>query len=316
MTFDPWKRVAVDEWEHKFDETLGSDGASWLVDPDGKYWLHKDSRIQPDGHVDGEDWAEVSTTVISELVGIPCAPTRLCTLHGKNGSLSLRINDPQVHDFREGGLLLEDYGVHVDNMQRDVPRPGYRTVKQGHSLETIRTALREVGPPESQLVPSNLSSFDVFAGYLCLDAFVANRDRHEQNWAVLEPTLGDGPTQLAPSFDHGSALAYNLQPDACQNLVTNSADLERWLERGTAHRIQHTKPPGPIALLEVATQGLRLSSSEARRHWIDVFCDIDFASVQSALAPGALIMSERAHMLILKILETNRRRFRDAVINI
>ena len=30
-----------------------------------------------------------------------------------------------------------------------------------------------------------LTAPEVFAGYLVLDAWVANQDRHDQNWAVL-----------------------------------------------------------------------------------------------------------------------------------
>jgi hypothetical protein len=48
---------------------------------------------------------------------------------------------------------------------------------------------------------------DVFAGYVMLDAWIANQDRHHENWGAL----WDGSTlRLAPTFDHGAALARNL----------------------------------------------------------------------------------------------------------
>lgn len=35
-----------------------------------------------------------------------------------------------------------------------------------------------------------MTGFDVFVGYLLLDALVAKRDRHEQDWAVLRAWAG------------------------------------------------------------------------------------------------------------------------------
>jgi hypothetical protein len=48
---------------------------------------------------------------------------------------------------------------------------------------------------------------EVFAGYLLLDAWVANQDRHHQNWGAIRD--GD-QLLLAPTYDHGSLLARNL----------------------------------------------------------------------------------------------------------
>jgi hypothetical protein len=45
-----------------------------------------------------------------------------------------------------------------------------------------------------------MSAYDVFCGYLVLDALVANSDRHDHNWAVfLPPTLQDERPALAAS---------------------------------------------------------------------------------------------------------------------
>lgn len=53
-------------------------------------------------------------------------------------------------------------------------------------------------------MPSGLSSaLDVFAGYVLLDAWIANQDRHHENWGALR--MGTA-LYLAPSFDHGAAL--------------------------------------------------------------------------------------------------------------
>ena len=57
-------------------------------------------------------------------------------------------------------------------------------------------------------VPAGIeSALDYFVGYVMLDAWIANPDRHHENWAAI----WDGSAmRLAPTFDHGAALARNL----------------------------------------------------------------------------------------------------------
>jgi len=51
------------------------------------------------------------------------------------------------------------------------------------------------------------SAAGIFAGYLMLDAWIGNQDRHHENWAAV----WDGERlNLAPTFDHGASLARNL----------------------------------------------------------------------------------------------------------
>lgn len=57
--------------------------------------------------------------------------------------------------------------------------------REGHTLTNIQRALRDLNPPPDQEELKHLAAYDVFCGYLVLDALVANRDRHDHNWAVL-----------------------------------------------------------------------------------------------------------------------------------
>ena len=53
-------------------------------------------------------------------------------------------------------------------------------------------------------------ALDVFVGYIMLDAWIANQDRHHENWGAL----WDGQHRwLAPTFDHGASMARNLSDD-------------------------------------------------------------------------------------------------------
>jgi len=290
--------------------------------------LHKFVRVH-DAHVDGEDWAEVATTEIGNRLGIPCTPSRLCVRVAerkddlRNGSLSLRIHNPDAHDFREGGLFLADQDIVVVDDVSDWPKPGQRTLKRNHTLADIRTALSEVDPPRGFAGPPGLEAFDVFAGYLCLDALVANRDRHEQNWAVLEPAVGDGPFELAPSFDHGSALGYNLLPGQRTQMAEHRDQLARWAARGTAHRLQHTKPPPlKVTLVDAAVDALIMCTERGRRHWQQVFIEgCEGQDLVEVLEPGIGAIAEAsfeglsdpAATFLSSLLEINLRRLRDAI---
>jgi len=52
----------------------------------------------------------------------------------------------------------------------------------------------------------SFSAAEVFCGYLVLDAWIGNTDRHHENWAVI----ARGQERiLAPTYDHASSLGRN-----------------------------------------------------------------------------------------------------------
>ena len=61
-------------------------------------------------------------------------------------------------------------------------------------------------------LPGIESAVDVFGGYLLLDAWIGNTDRHHENWALLVES-GQGSRHLAPTFDHASSLGAHLPDD-------------------------------------------------------------------------------------------------------
>ena len=79
----------------------------------------------------------------------------------------------------------------------------------------------------------------MFAGFLVFDAWIANTDRHAENWAVLT-CKRNGRRTLAASFDHGSALASGSQDEQLETadveqFVTNR---DRGWERCTLSRLE------------------------------------------------------------------------------
>ena len=54
------------------------------------------------------------------------------------------------------------------------------------------------------------TAVEVFAGYLMLDAWIANQDRHHENWGLVIVFESEKPKiHLAPTFDHASSLGRN-----------------------------------------------------------------------------------------------------------
>lgn len=137
--------------------------------------------------------------------------------------------------------------------------------RQGHTVANIKTVLDVVDPPDDAVVPVGMTGFDVFAGYLLLDALVANQDRHEENWAVLRPLPGGGPMRLSGSYDHGSSLGFNLQDE--RRLLIMKQGVRTWANKGRAQRFERVSD-GRLSLVQLAGKALSLTAVTTRQHWI------------------------------------------------
>ncbi|GAA1262101.1 hypothetical protein [Oryzihumus leptocrescens] len=316
MTDQAWERRDVTQWPIREIEQAGSHASHWLQEPEtGQRWLHKDTLIPANGVEQGEDWSEVVSTQVAILLGVPCASTRLCVRNGRRGSISRSVR-PSGHDLNEGRVLLEraqapGYFAHEEGSPGiDPERPD--TKRPGHNLINIRDALHNVDAPPGFNGPETCGAFEVFAGYLLLDALIANRDRHEHNWAVLTPQLTTSPERLSPTYDHASSLGYNLSDIKRKDLLARPSRLRGWAEKGTAWRFEHTeKPP---SLVQLAAQALLLCSREGANWWHGRLQTLDLTPVLGALRERAIPgMSEPASRFAHDLLVLNLGRLRDAV---
>ena len=144
--------------------------------------------------------------------------------------------------------------------------PEYPTQMAGtvpqYTLERVVRALEAAdvqAPATAQAVHSAAS---VFAGYLVLDAWVANQDRHHGNWAVLEDQLGGQPPTLAPSFDHGSSLGFQLR-DAHRDRLVRDGDAERWARKGVCRPMA-----GRPNLVKLAHDAVKAAGAAAQS-WLE-----------------------------------------------
>ena len=90
---------------------------------------------------------------------------------------------------------------------------------------------------------------DQFIEMLIFDAIVGNRDRHQQNWAIIReikvmkerisfsqflkrkeaPKFFDIVANFSPLFDNGNCLAYNIVEDDISNLLESEDKLDKYL---------------------------------------------------------------------------------------
>lgn len=101
--------------------------------------------------------------------------------------------------------------------------------RRDHTLNRVLSYFRAsadfVGAPYGSRSDKNIqTAFDYFVGYLMFDAWIANQDRHDQNWALLR--ANNGNLFLAPSFDHGSSMGRN-EPDTKRVLMLETKDMGR-----------------------------------------------------------------------------------------
>lgn len=200
----------VDRSQAEAFETLGSKP---------KFWFREGGRrllFKADDRGTGEDWAEVIACKLCELLGLP---------HVKY-ELAVEYDDDQ---FLRPGVICENMAsppvsLVLGNELLLVVDPEYPTAQRfkvrQHTVEAVVSILNVLHPPTTSL-PADMtvgirSALDNFVGYVMLDAWIANQDRHHENWgALLHPLLMQehGILQLAPTFDHGAALGRNLTDD-------------------------------------------------------------------------------------------------------
>jgi len=295
--------IDISGWEVVADETSGAEAKYWLVKPGTEErWLFKSVTIKQ-GHVHGEDWAEKAVAHLAGMLGVPCARIEMAEFRGARGCISADLR-PHGHELQPGQVLLEERQApgYVHQMGRDHP---------GHSLQNIMAVLDGALPPPGCALPFDATAFDVFAGYLVLDAWVANRDRHDNNWAVLRPiTSQGGPLRLCGSYDHANSLGFNVPDRQRSRLLAERGGVTRWCGRGYAGRFEQVGTHR-LSLVDLAVQALALCSGSAAAYWRQQLERVDSGEVSDVLARVPR-MSEAARNFAYRIQEVNRGRILDA----
>ncbi|MCY3559790.1 MAG: HipA domain-containing protein [bacterium] len=253
--------IDVTDWPLDRSEPLGTKPKRWLRKPGhDERWLMKDATysIRADGttYLKGDDWAERIASGIADCLRLPAARTELVVRRFDTDD-RLGVISKSVVERREELVLGNQL----------LAQPVSRHRREGYTIRAILKALADVNaPPDAE---GGLSAWDVFAGYLLLDALIGNTDRHEQNWAVI---VGGESLCLAPSFDHASSLGFLLDPRERERRLT-TRDLgyapEAWADRAKS---EFEGKPHPV---EAFREAYAMLDSGARDRWLERCENVD-----------------------------------------
>lgn len=198
-------------------EDLGTKAKFWYRDGNNGLLLFK-----AEERGTGEDWAEKIACELAGLLGLPHVQYDMAydEDNSRPGVVCARFTHAELALVHGNQLLFM-----VDaNYPRDADR---HYLAHAHTVDAVFGVVRLLKRPNAdwcRFLPAGIHSAPgVFVGYLMLDAWVANQDRHHENWGAV----WDGKRLcLAPSFDHGAALARNLD-DAERLERLQSRDIHR-----------------------------------------------------------------------------------------
>lgn len=288
--------IDVSDWPVEQVEPAGRGTNTWLAGPNGGRWLHKLTRVRADRR-EGQEWAEKISAELGSLVGIPTARIELARLGGDPGCISADLRPGVAWELQAGSVLIAEL------VPSFIPKTHSR---QGHNLANIEQSLRTVVPPVGMEAPEAFTGFDLFCGYLLFDGWIANQDRHVENWSVLRGP--SGAVRLAPSYDHGSTLGFNLTDSRRVGLLSGQDTMAGWLGRGRAEKFEDGQE---ATLVEFAHHALSMVATETRDYWLDRFSSVTEAQWRTIIE-ATPEMSDQARTFVDRMLHVNLRRILDA----
>ncbi len=293
----------VDRRASEAAETLGTKPKFWFTSRGRKMLFKAEERGT------GEDWAEKIACHLCELLGLPHVHYELAEEYDdrqyiRPGVICENCAPPPLALVLGNELLLE----------RDPSYPAHETRKykvREHAVAAVVDVLADLSTPrpcEDATFPDDVrTALDVFIGYGMLDAWIANQDRHHENWAALR---GD-TMRLAPTYDHGASLARQItDEERKERLETKDQNRGVAFFAQKARSAFYAAPSDSHALgtLE-AYRAFASFSTAAAAAWLDRLASVGRPDVQLLLdkVPNKR-MSSITKKFTVELLEANKRR--------
>ena len=267
--------VRVDASQAERQETLGTKRKYWFTDDQKRRVLFKAKERDT-----GEDWAETLACELAKLLRLPHVHYDLAEEVGSGVPGVVCINCvPSGWSLVMGNELL---------LGRDPAYPFQKKYKvRQHTVEAVAEVIGKLQlPPKpwQEVLPAGIqSALDVFIGYVLLDAWIANQDRHHQNWGALD----DGQCRyLCPTFDHGSSLAHSLQDTEREQRLTSrdkNQQISAFVRKARSAFYAHSSDAKPLGTYEAWQAFARLSPSAATT-WLEQLRKIDENQVAQRMA--------------------------------
>ena len=284
--------VTEADYERSETETMGYRDKFWFDEPNLGRCLYKKSRPNT-----GEDWAEKIAAELCKLLGLPHAQYELATWRSQRGTVSPSF-------LPDGGSFIPGNEVLSANAR--------------HRVNIVLNAIADnsVNLPLDWVPPVGIeTAVETFVGYLLLDAWIGNTDRHSENWGVLDKPESD-PTlniarYLAPTHDHASSLGVRISDEERQKrLITKDTgySVQAYAKRCSSQLYASDNRPKPLKTFE-AFREAALSYPQAAQVWLNCLTRI---SANDTLAIFNRIPGERISQITIEfsqqLLKFNRER--------
>jgi hypothetical protein len=167
-------------------------------------------------------------------------------------------------------------------------------------MEAIKK--KSVGFPPSWTAPRSFTDArDLFVGYLLLDAWIGNGDRHHENWGFIRRQNFQPSIYLAPTYDHASCLGREFSDAQRQNKPVKS-----YVNRCKSAFYLNSEDRKPLKVLELFEYTVR-QYPQAGQEWLSRLEQISEQQIDLILqAFPATRLSEAAANFAFKILHTNK----------
>jgi hypothetical protein len=232
----------------EFTEPLGTKEKFWVKsDEDGSLYLLKFGRLGT-----GENWAEKIACELCRAIDLQHAHYNLAVLEGKQCVLSSTI-------------IATDSRLILGNELIASVKPSYdgtRTYRQSeHTISRVLAAL-------ATFTVERQTSWHNFIGYLMLDGWIGNTDRHHENWGIIIDK--NQRRTLAPTFDHASSLGRELTDEKRQaRLDTNDKRfaVSAFAARARGALYNHNSPEKPMNVIDAFKEAAK-SQTASGKFWI------------------------------------------------
>lgn len=268
----------VDQTQAEDIEYLGTKRKFWFTAEGRRYLFKAEERGI------GEDWAEKVVCELAGLLGIPHVEYEMA--HEFEGQTPIQPGiicpsfTPRPLALIMGNQLL---------VRRDPAYPGQTDRKYGireYTVDAVAEVVANLNPPAPEWMratPAGVTtSLGFFTGYLMLDAWVANQDRHHQNWGAIQHS---GLLRLAPTYDHGASLARNLTDEDRRSRL-DTRDKNRTVEHfaGKARSGFYATPRDGKTMFALDVFQHFAGRDAAARIWLGKLSEISHNAVDAILA--------------------------------
>ena len=277
-------------------EAMGTKEKFWFHHKELGLCLYKKARQNT-----GEDWSEKIAAELCKLIKLPHTEYELAIFNSEKGTISKSFL-PENGSLIPGNEILTqiflDYPEDINDLSQ-------------HTLDNIFRVFANSSvdlPINGILLTGIETAVDTFIGYLLLDAWIGNSDRHHENWAFVDCA---GKTYLAPTYDHASSLGRNESDERRKKRLQTKDmgfSIEAYAEKCKSCLYANVGDRKPLTTFDAFCEAAILHP-KAANIWLDSLAKISTNNTLKLFerVPDHLISSS-AIKFAQKILEINQKK--------